>query len=57
MRHVSTRPGTLAALGALALAAASGGTARGEAQAAQEGRDAVRFATFNASLNRNNAGE
>jgi hypothetical protein len=57
MRHVSTRLGMLAALGALALAAAIGGTARGEAQAAQEARDAVRFATFNASLNRNNAGE
>jgi len=57
MRPTLTRVGTVATLAALAVAVAVAGAARADSDGPQAKRDTVRFATFNASLNRNLAGQ
>jgi Endonuclease/Exonuclease/phosphatase family len=58
MRHALTRVGVVAALGAIVAGLAVAGAARANDDDRPRGnRDVIRFATFNASLNRDNAGQ
>jgi Endonuclease/Exonuclease/phosphatase family len=56
MRHVVTRFAAVAALAAIVSGLAAAGAARADADGTSA-RETVRFSTFNASLNRNSAGQ